>query len=80
MDAEGNIYQAFHEKAEIVVFAKTGEQIGVIRVPGEGLESATNIAIAPGTTDGYLVVSGPAGGFVHTFEAYGEGTRQSNGG
>ena len=80
VDAEGNIYQAFHEKAEIVVFAKTGEQIGVIRVPGEGLESATNIAIAPGTTDGYLVVSGPAGGFVHTFEAYGEGTRQSNGG
>ncbi|HJB63788.1 MAG TPA: SMP-30/gluconolactonase/LRE family protein [Candidatus Microbacterium pullistercoris] len=80
VDAEGNIYQAFHEKAEIVVFAKTGEQIGVIRVPGEGIESATNIAIAPGTTDGYLVVSGPAGGFVHTFEAYGEGTRQSNGG
>lgn len=55
-------------------------RIGVIRVPGEGIESATNIAIAPGTTDGYLVVSGPAGGFVHTFEAYGEGTRQSNGG
>lgn len=80
VDAEGNIYQAFHEKAEIVVFAKTGEQIGVIRVPGEGLESATNIAIAPGSTDGYLVVSGPAGGFVHTFEAYGEGIRQSNGG
>lgn len=80
VDAEGNIYQAFHEKAEIVVFAKTGEQIGTIRVPGDGLESATNIAIAPGTTDGYLVVSGPAGGFVHTFEAYGEGIRQSNGG
>ncbi|MBT2486581.1 SMP-30/gluconolactonase/LRE family protein [Microbacterium sp. ISL-108] len=80
VDAEGNIYQAFHEKAEIVVFAKTGEQIGVIRVPGDGLESATNIAIAPGTTDGYLVVSGPSGGFVHTFEAYGEGIRQSNGG
>jgi lactonase len=80
VDAEGNIYQAFHEKDEIVVFAKTGEQIGVIRVPGEGLESATNIAIAPGTTDGYLVVSGPAGGFVHTFAAYGEGIRQSNGG
>lgn len=80
VDAEGNIYQAFHEKAEIMVFAKTGEQIGTIRVPGEGLESATNIAIAPGTTDGYLVVSGPAGGFVHTFDAYGEGVRQSNGG
>jgi lactonase len=80
VDVEGNIYQAFHEKAEIVVFAKTGEQIGTIRVPGEGLESATNIAIAPGTTDGYLVVSGPAGGFVHTFDAYGEGVRQSNGG
>lgn len=80
VDAEGNIYQAFHEKAEILVFAKTGEQIGTIRVPGKGLESATNVAIRPGTTDGYLVVSGPAGGFVHTFEAYGEGIRQSNGG
>lgn len=80
VDAEGNIYQAFHEKAEIVVYAKTGEQIGVIRVPGEGLDSATNIAIAPGSTDGYIVVSGEAGGFVHTFEAYGEGIRQSNGG
>lgn len=80
VDAEGNVYQAFHQKAEIAVFAKTGERIGTIRVPGGGLESATNIAIAPGTTDGYLVVSGPAGGFVHTFDAYGEGIRQSNGG
>ncbi|MFJ4175343.1 SMP-30/gluconolactonase/LRE family protein [Microbacterium sp. NPDC089696] len=80
VDADGNIYQAFHEKAEILVFAKTGEKIGTIRVPGEGLESATNIAIRPGATDGYLVVSGPAGGFVHTFQAYGEGIRQSNGG
>lgn len=35
---------------------------------------------APHTTDAYMTVSGPAGGFVYEFEALAEGIRQSNGG
>jgi lactonase len=45
-----------------------------------GLTSATNVAIKLGTTDAYMTVSGPAGGFVYEFEALADGIRQSNGG
>lgn len=80
VDADGNIYQAFHGRPEIVVFAPDGRLLQTITVPGSGLESATNVAVAPGTTDGYVTVSGPGGGYVYTFEALAEGTRHSNGG
>ena len=44
------------------------------------MDTATNVAIEPGTTDAYMTVSGQDGGFVYEFEAFGEGIRQSNGG
>ncbi|GAA1229954.1 lactonase [Microbacterium phyllosphaerae] len=80
VDAAGNIYQAFHGRPEIEVYSSTGERLTTIVATGGSLESATNIAIAPGTTDGYMTVSGPDGGYVYTFTALAEGIRQSNGG
>lgn len=80
VDAAGNVYQAFHMKPEIAVCSRTGALIETIRIPGEGLHTATNIAILPGTTRGFITASGDAGGFVYTFEAEAGGIRQSNGG
>ncbi|MGW8531767.1 SMP-30/gluconolactonase/LRE family protein [Nocardiopsis sp. NPDC055824] len=83
VDAEGNLYQAVHGQPSIFVYSSTGEHLATVSVPSEaaeGLESATNVAIAPGTTDAYMTVSGEDGGFVYSFEALGEGIRQTNGG
>ena len=83
VDAEGNLYQAMHGQPSIHVYSSTGERLATVGVPddaAEGLESATNVAIAPGTTDAYMTVSGEDGGFVYAFDALGEGIRQSNGG
>lgn len=82
VDAAGNVYQGVHGEPRIEVHAPDGTHLTTITVPDEqdGLESATNLAIRPGTTDAYVTVSGPAGGFVHRFDALAEGVRQSNGG
>lgn len=83
VDAEGNVYQAVHGQPRIYVYSSTGEHLTTVSVPSEdaeGLDTATNVAIAPGTTDAYMTVSGERGGFVFEFEALGEGIRQSNGG
>lgn len=82
VDASGNIYQMFEHDPRIDVYSKTGQLKAQIRMPQEaqGLDSATNIAIEPGTTRGYVTVSGSSGGYVYTFEALDEGIIQSNGG
>ncbi|WP_211116801.1 SMP-30/gluconolactonase/LRE family protein [Glycomyces buryatensis] len=82
VDADGNVYQGFHLKPEIHVYSPKGDLLAVIAVPEDApdLDTATNIAIEPGTTDGVITVSGPDGGYLYTFEALAEGTRQSNGG
>ncbi|WP_017589624.1 SMP-30/gluconolactonase/LRE family protein [Nocardiopsis ganjiahuensis] len=83
VDAEGNVYQAVHGQPSIYVYGPTGRHLTTVSVPADaagGLDSATNIAIEPGTTDAYMTVSGEDGGFVYRFEALGEGIRQSNGG
>lgn len=83
VDAEGNVYQAVHGQPRIHVYSSTGEHLTTVSIPSEdadGLDTATNVAIAPGTTDAYMTVSGENGGFVFEFEALGEGIRQSNGG
>ncbi|MBR8740796.1 SMP-30/gluconolactonase/LRE family protein [Nocardiopsis sp. MG754419] len=83
VDAEGNLYQAVHGQPSIFVYSSTGEHLTTVTVPEDaaaGLDTATNIAIEPGGTDAYMTVSGEDGGFVFTFEALGEGIRQSNGG
>ncbi|WP_320775377.1 SMP-30/gluconolactonase/LRE family protein [Streptomyces sp. CRN 30] len=83
VDADGNLYQALHGRPAMAVYSRTGERLATVEVPAraaEGLESATNVAITPGGTTAYMTVSGPAGGYLFTFEALGEGIRQSNGG
>nr|WP_198667050.1 SMP-30/gluconolactonase/LRE family protein [Glycomyces dulcitolivorans] len=82
VDADGNVYQGFHHKPEIHVYSPEGDLLTKITLPEDApdLDTATNIAIAPGTTDGVITVSGPDGGYLYTFDALAEGTRQSNGG
>jgi len=82
VDADGNLYQALHGRPAMIVYSKYGERLATIEVPGRavGLESATNVAIRPGSWTGYLTVSGPAGGYLYTFDALAKGVRQSNGG
>lgn len=82
VDAEGNLYQALHGRPAMAVFDRHGERLATVELPSraEGLESATNVAITPGGTRAYMTVSGPAGGYLYTFDALAEGIRQSNGG
>ena len=82
VDADGNLYVGFHNRAAVFVYDTAGEHISTISIPSQngGLSSATNIAIAPGTTDGYVTVSGKEGGWIYTFRSLAGGIRQSNGG
>ncbi|GGW29748.1 SMP-30/gluconolactonase/LRE family protein [Streptomyces griseoloalbus] len=83
VDADGNLYQALHGRPAMAVYDRHGERLATVEVPAraaEGLESATNVAITPGGTKAYMTVSGPAGGYLYTFDALAEGIRQSNGG
>ncbi|MFF4291940.1 SMP-30/gluconolactonase/LRE family protein, partial [Streptomyces sp. NPDC001633] len=82
VDADGNIYQALHGRPAMVVYDQYGERLATVEIPGrvKGLKSATNVAIKPGTTTAYMTVSGPAGGYLFTFDAPAKGIRQSNGG
>ncbi|WP_198318411.1 SMP-30/gluconolactonase/LRE family protein [Arthrobacter sp. YN] len=82
VDADGNLYAGFHNQAAVLVYDPTGKHISTISVPSEGHRpsSATNIAIAPGTTDAYMTLSGEEGGRVYKFRALAKGIRQSNGG
>lgn len=82
LDGAGNLYQGMHGIAQILVFGPDGALRARVSLPAEdeGLDSSTNLAIAPGTTTAYVTVSGPAGGFLYRFEALGEGIRSTNGG
>ncbi|MFE4694971.1 SMP-30/gluconolactonase/LRE family protein [Streptomyces sp. NPDC056749] len=82
VDADGNLYQGLHGRAAMAVYDRYGKRLATVEVPAraEGLESATNVAITPGGTKAYMTVSGPAGGYLYTFDALAKGTRQSNGG
>lgn len=83
VDADGNLYVGLHGRPEILVYDTAGDLVTTVRIPsGEaaGLDSATNVAIAPGTTDAYATISGADGGYLYAFEALADGITQSNGG
>ncbi|WP_306866116.1 SMP-30/gluconolactonase/LRE family protein [Arthrobacter bambusae] len=81
VDAAGNTYVGLHNRATVLVYRPDGELTATIAAPGkDGVSSATNIAIRPGTTEGYMTVSGKDGGFIYGFTALADGVRQSNGG
>ncbi|MFB7274660.1 SMP-30/gluconolactonase/LRE family protein [Streptomyces sp. NPDC056244] len=82
VDADGNLYQGLHGRAAMAVYDRHGERLATVELPSgvEGLEEATNVAITPSGTKAYMTVSGPAGGYLYTFDALAKGIRQSNGG
>ncbi|MFE2499111.1 SMP-30/gluconolactonase/LRE family protein [Streptomyces scopuliridis] len=82
VDADGNLYVGLSGRPAMAMYNKHGERLATVEVPAraEGLEMATNVAITPGGRTAYMTVSGPAGGYLYTFDALAEGIRQSNGG
>ncbi|TWX34135.1 SMP-30/gluconolactonase/LRE family protein [Frigoribacterium sp. ACAM 257] len=80
VDAAGNLYVGLHSRPEILVYDTSGSLLQTITVAEQGLSSATNLAIRPGTNEAYATISGPAGGYIYSFEALAEGVQQSNGG
>ncbi len=83
VDTAGNIYQCVIGTGTINVWNPKGQLLAKIVVPQTMTSPellVTNLAIKPGTREGYLVVGGENGGFVYTFPALGIGGMQSNGG
>jgi lactonase len=83
VDTAGNIYQCVFGGGEVLVWAPDGSLVAKIVVP-QTLPNddllTTNLAIKPGTRDGYLVVGGHSGGFIYSFKSLAPGGWQSNGG
>jgi lactonase len=83
VDTAGNIYQCTDGGGHIIVWRPDGTQVADIIVP-QNLSAdetlTTNLAIKPGTREGYLVVGGHAGGYIYTFTSLAVGGSQSNGG
>ncbi|KQR89001.1 SMP-30/gluconolactonase/LRE family protein [Microbacterium sp. Leaf179] len=80
VDADGNLYVGLHSRPEILVYDTSGALLQTVTMTGEGVSSATNVAIQPGTSVAYATVSGPDGGFLYSFEAQAAGIPQSTGG
>jgi len=83
VDAAGNIYQCVYAAGKIYVWNPNGDLLTTILIPQnlpKSQLSTTNLAIKPGTTDGYLTVGGENGGYIYSFRALAKGISQSNGG
>lgn len=83
VDASGNVYQCMYGAGKILVWNSLGDLLTTVKIPQNLPKSqllTTNVAIKPGTTDGYLTVGGKNGGYIYRFTAAGKGIRQSNGG
>jgi lactonase len=76
VDAEGNLYQAIIFQGRVVILNDRGIPIANVVVPGrdEGKYlKTTNLAIKPGTREGYLCGSGEGGAWIFKFETLAEG-------
>jgi lactonase len=83
VDAAGNVYQCVPNVGKVIVWNPQGDVIANITVPQTYPKPqllTTNLAIKPGTTDGYMVVGGENGGYIYHFDALAKGIMQSNGG
>lgn len=82
VDSAGNVYQTVMGAGKILVWNPAGELIATIVVPQrpEPKPLVSNLAIKPGTTDGYITVGGESGGYIYEFRALAPGIPQSNGG
>lgn len=84
-DIESYIYMPVLEEVRTLpptLYDTEGTLVSTIEVPTEhtGVNSATNVATEPGTTNAYATISGADGGYVYTFDALAKGIRASNGG
>ncbi len=82
VDSVGNIYQGVHGVPEMRIWSPRGALLKTVTLPSDapdGVDSMTNVAIKPGTTDAYATVGGTNGGYVYTFTALAPGGPQSNG-
>jgi lactonase len=83
VDSAGNVYQCIWDGGRILVWDSAGNDLGTITIPQDLPKSqllGANMAIRPGTKEGFIVVGGENGGFIYAFDAYADGGRQSNGG
>ena len=65
----GNVYQALIQGGRVLVLNSDGEPIANVIIPDSGLTMSSNLAIRPGTSEGYLLTAGfGAGSWVYTFE------------
>ncbi|MFE5029122.1 SMP-30/gluconolactonase/LRE family protein [Streptomyces sp. NPDC056656] len=83
VDSAGNLYQCIWGGGKVLVYRPDGTLIARIVVP-QAVERdellTTNLAIKPGTNQGYLTVGGKRGGYIYTFRSPVPGGWQSNGG
>jgi lactonase len=83
IDSKGNIYQCVYGAGRVLVWSPTGVLLQTISIPQnlpKPQRLVANLAIQPGTRDGYLIVGGPNGGYLYKFKALAPGGSQSNGG
>jgi lactonase len=83
IDSAGNVYQCVVGGGKLLVWNPNGDLVATIVVPQNLPQPetlTTNLAIKPGTTDGYLTVGGSNGGYIYHFRALAPGIAQSNGG
>jgi lactonase len=83
VDAAGNVYQCITGSGEILVWNSHGDLLATVRIPQNMPKPqllSTNLAIKPGTTQGYITVGGENGGYIYHFRALAKGISQSNGG
>jgi lactonase len=83
VDTAGNIYQCVWGGGKVLVYRPDGTLIARIVVPQAAQTDellTTNLAIKPGTTQGYLTVGGKRGGYIYSFRSLAPGGWQSNGG
>lgn len=72
-DAEGNLYQAMIQAGRILVFSPDAEPIANIVIADSSLRMTSNLAIKPGTAEGYMLTAGfGQGSWIYTFEALAE--------
>jgi lactonase len=75
VDADGNVYQAMYFGGRVEVFDKAGNTVTTVRPAGDGPEqfpTTSNVAIRPGTHEGYITAGGPEGISILKFQAEAE--------
>ena len=76
IDSAGNVYQCVVGAGKLLVWNTNGDLVATIVVPQNLPQPetlTTNLAIKPGTTDGYLTVGGGNGGYIYKFKALAAG-------